>query len=507
MQGLFLGGIYDNLGLRQGIWKDLDENFWDQAQIIQRGQYFNSKKIGRWKIINKNQIIGGGQYDDYRQKIGKWSELYRNFFSHSSSMCDIIHEGEYKDGKKIGYWIILAMNQEIGGGLYNDLGLKNGLWVEFSSGLQNSSQFIYKGNYLNGLKQGQWNTYFRDPFFYKKFELIGGGRYDNNGFKDGLWIDINESFHKYKDQVHIFFRLNQFTYNGEYKNNKQHGRWYIMYKKQRGQQFNQIGGGSFNQYGMKDGIWVEFADWYASESLVMFRGEYQNSQKFGRWDIRFKYGNFYDYQLIGGGTYDINGLKQGQWIDMNEHSYTLNSLITYNGEYKDNVKQGFWKTMFWSYLTMANFEQSGGGSFNQCGMKDGKWIELHPQFSLYTQIIHIGDYRNGQKCGKWDTCILETKSNKFEKIGGGWYDLDGVKYGIWVDLIDKATIFSSITFRGGYINGKKSGNWIIMHRDQNFNYIQIGGGSFDQNGFKNGIWIELGGDYYKYVRKIRDFQG
>ncbi|CAD8120896.1 unnamed protein product [Paramecium sonneborni] len=492
MSGLPLGGIYDYLGLKQGIWRELDENFGDYSQISQYGCYRNSIKVGKWKIIFKNEIIGGGYYNQIGQKIGKWVEIHQNYFSKNRSLCDIKHIGEYQKGIKIGCWLNSSKNQQIGGGLYNLMGYKNGKWFEQSHNFEKDTQIIWNGIYENGKKTGLWNNFFRN-YLFNKLEQIGGGEYDNNGIKNGQWSDITNYC--------------SFIYNGVYKNCQKYGHWDIMYKKQGRDKYVQVGGGSFNNNGIKDGIWIELSEQYfkqgqyniillKSGSLITYKGEYLNGNKRNRWNILFKH-EWRDYfDQIGGGSYDIKGLKQGQWIDLDKDSKSFSSLITYNGEYLDGIKQGFWKIMCWFFNQNANFEQKGGGAFNQQGIKDGKWIELVSNFSEINQITYIGDYIHGKKCGKWDIQIIDPKSKKLKKIGGGWFDVNGIKYGIWEDLTEQATLYSQVTFKGEYINGKKQGNWTIHFRDEKFNYFQIGGGSYDQNGMKYGLWIDLNDDFH-----------
>ncbi|CAD8197268.1 unnamed protein product [Paramecium pentaurelia] len=491
MEGLPFGGFYDKQGLKQGIWKDLDEQFQDYAQITFCGEYKDSKRIGRWDIIFNNKIIGGGYYDENGQKSRKWVELHQNYLSKSLYYCNIFHIGEYSEGNKVGYWLEFEINRQMGGGLYNQNGLKNGNWMELCEYFEKQSQVKYNGNYENGKKLGIWQILFKDPYKNRKFKSIGGGNYNINGLKEGEWIDISEQFNV----------SHQITYNGQYKNSKRQGHWDIMYKEEGSNLFEQIGGGSFDMNGMKDGIWVELSNQYFKGMLITFKGEYKNGQKCGNWDIFLK--NIYadDEEFIGGGLYDMMGLKSGYWIELNQDSQKSN-LITLNGEYISGIKHGDWATMLQTFLLPNKFQQIGGGSFNQFGMKDGKWIEINSNFSIRNQIIQTGNYKNGKKCGKWDRLIKNPQSKMFEKIGGGQFDVNGIKYGLWVEMDDEANLYNCITNKGEYINGKKSGNWIISHSDQNLKFKKIGGGQYDKNGMKDGKWIDIINDFKQCNQEI-----
>ncbi|CAD8145673.1 unnamed protein product [Paramecium pentaurelia] len=121
------GGQYDDKvekvdSIKIGKWIELFDGFSNISQVIYNGEYINGKQVGRWDILyrKKNDIpfkmIGGGQYDEnlYKVdsiKIGVWIELSETFYKYSQ----IIYNGEYKNGKKVGKWvkIDLMANEQI----------------------------------------------------------------------------------------------------------------------------------------------------------------------------------------------------------------------------------------------------------------------------------------------------------------------------------------------------------------------------------------------------------
>ncbi|CAD8130917.1 unnamed protein product [Paramecium sonneborni] len=64
-----------------------------------------------------------------------------------------------------------------------------------------------------------------------------------------------------------------------------------------------------------------------SDSQVIYKGEYKNSKKYGSWDIYYQkqYGNYKNEQMLlqiikhysGGGSFDDENLKNGKWIELN----------------------------------------------------------------------------------------------------------------------------------------------------------------------------------------------
>ncbi|CAD8213279.1 unnamed protein product [Paramecium pentaurelia] len=98
------GGLYKQ-DQKDGKWIDLNDSVWNQNQIVYNGEYKNGNKIGLWNILYKSKdsnykIIGGGQYDENGQKNGRWIDLNNVFWNKS----EVIYHGQYKNGLKIGKW-------------------------------------------------------------------------------------------------------------------------------------------------------------------------------------------------------------------------------------------------------------------------------------------------------------------------------------------------------------------------------------------------------------------
>ncbi|CAD8068156.1 unnamed protein product [Paramecium sonneborni] len=104
----------------------------------------------------------------------------------------------------------------------------------------------------------------------------------------------------------------------------------------------------------------------------------------------------------------------------------------------------------------------------------------------------------GKKEGKWDIMCCKEEEQEYVQIGGGSYDNHEGEKKIgeldqWFDVPNK-----QITYCGEYnVKGIKVGRWDIVCEG-----IQIGGGSFEeQNQKKIGSWIELDEKYYN-LRKL-----
>ncbi|CAD8151626.1 unnamed protein product [Paramecium pentaurelia] len=462
------------------------------------GQYGeNLKKVGDWMAIWKGQKlknVGGKYYTQKKEKKQGFGQI------------PVYKVGEYVDDQRRGKWKYLYKDYEVGGGNYEQKGIKNEDWIELSKSFQTYKQVINNGKYKNGKKIGMWVECLRMNG-QKSFKVIGEGYYDNEGkeLKIGSWVELIDLGILKKSQI---------TFNGQYNNGQKIGRWNILSSDKFYDLKKKIGGGWYDERGLKNGKLVEFDDHSDSykiinyclntKSQITYCGKYKNGQKVGLWNLYWNDGK--EQELIGGGCYEIKqgGLKNGKWIETSDN-FEKFQQITYNGVYKDGKKIGKWD-IFWRELLENDFHLIGGGSYNEIelGKKEGKWKELSVTFSKQCQIIFDGEYKNNQKIGRWNT-YFRRKEEQDNLIGGGDYNYEnGLKQGKWIDLFDNFREDCLVTYNGEYKNGQRVGKWDIYYREtlgENQEQMQEiikqlkqrGGGSYDlkEGGIKNGIWIEL----------------
>ncbi|CAD8116046.1 unnamed protein product [Paramecium sonneborni] len=410
-----VGGYQEN-EIKQGLWKELFQQYSNQAKVYEIGEYQMDNRCGRWIHIQEEKKIAGGYYDEKGQKQGKWFDMSVDFNINSQ----VIYNGQYNAGKKVGLWDTYfdckGKNQIIkdnwktgsGGGVYQkESSIKIGIWIELRDGFYENSQIIYKGEYSkNGQKIGRWDTLYRKN---EDYEIIGGGQYDENcSIKTGKWIEISDNFEYYS----------QVSSQGEYKNGEKIGRWDIFYK--ISDEFKLIGGGQYDEEGsIKFGRWNELSDIFHLDSQVIYQGEYnKNGNKIGRWDILFR--GKEEFELIGGGQYDEgSSIKIGEWIELND-SFSISSQVIYKGWYNKNGKKvGRWDILF---RRCNKYEQIGGGYYDEENyMKIGHWIELYNKFQNEWEITYTGEYnKNGKKVGKW--LEIDIERNKKSIIRSINYD-------------------------------------------------------------------------------------
>ncbi|CAD8198457.1 unnamed protein product [Paramecium octaurelia] len=343
------GGSYDERGycIKIGKWVELSAKFCSKWLVTFKGEYKNGKKLvdGILHYLElRCKIFGGGQYDEEGQqkKIGKWIELNDEF-------CDqfyVTNQGEYNNDHKVGKWNITIYsksnrNECAGGGCYDQKGdgIKIGKWIELCDDFNKNRQIIYKGKYQNGQKAGKW-----DIFFVQKCgdeerkKKIGGGSYDDkgDGSKIGKWIELCDGFNIDK----------QITYKGKYQYGQKVGLWDVIFNHRYGENEKKIKIGErlYDEKGdgYKIGKWIEICDQFKKDRQIIYKGEYKNERKIGRWGtflLDIQANQFY----IGGGSYDEggNGIKIGNWIELDDdYSYSCQEI--YTGDYKNGIKVGIW---------------------------------------------------------------------------------------------------------------------------------------------------------------------
>ncbi|CAD8130739.1 unnamed protein product [Paramecium sonneborni] len=293
----------------------------------------NEQKIGNWNAFWKGESLQyvGGLYCIRGKKQNKWVELIKNSRNQGYQV------GRYQNDMKIGKWEYIYKDIQIGGGNYNGFGIKNGKWIELSENFQLSSQVIYIGDLRNGKKSGQWDIYYKKPNEFSHYELIGGGVYDVKNQKNGLWIELSEGF----------YSESQVIYKGQYKNGKKVGKWDIFYQKFESKRTDElIGGGIYSQQNQKDGKWLEESHSFFSNSQVIYRGQYDQGNKIGRWIIEQRLDENKPFKQIGGGSYDKENHKTGAWIELKDE-FNNDSSVTYYGEYLNDKKIGKWEIFAW----------------------------------------------------------------------------------------------------------------------------------------------------------------
>ncbi|CAD8128890.1 unnamed protein product [Paramecium sonneborni] len=510
-----LGGKCDEFGYKIGGWIEPCDTYCSQYQITISGTYEKKgQRIGQWIYWYEQERIGGGHYDEIGRKTGEWCEIHRSYDQHHK----VIIIGEYNKGLKKGKWLVLDDNHIIGEGFYNENGQKIGKWTGVSESFQYYMQLIFDGEYKNGLRIGKWLTFYMGKTVCSQYtkqnqNVIGGGFYNQFGLKEGLWVEFFEGGYKYRAS---------FTIAGEYKNGlknggggyygekgKKFGKWIEITENgnfslipqvgvyRQGVKFGQfdtfflminkkIGGGRYNEIGLKSGNWIEQHDQNAEYKIITHNGEYKQGKKIGYWGTTIN--DHEQIEKIRGGFYNNQGQKIGQWIDLvNENNDELMLII---GCYKDEEKNGQFDTFIKS-KNSTKTQKIGGGYYNK-GNKVGKWIEIRETQRNLDQ-IHVGRYSEGTNIGIWETQSNYLKARQI--IGFGYYNKFGIKEGKWIEPC-RFSYRIRLVYMGQYSKGIKIGSWQFQFQHSNGEIIIM-----DSGNYKDGIKMENGMKQHKVMEQ------
>lgn len=221
-------------------------------------EYNEEGKISKsWVYVQGIKLEEGGYIDERGRKQGHWKAFYAD--------GSLKHEGDYRDGERTGNWIYYYPDgkveqkgrfsydkpEDTWTWLYPDGstwkeeefagGLEDGLSVEYDS----SGAIIAKGEYIEGLKEGEW--------FYEVGDHREVGEYFE-GERVGEW-------------VHTYTDIDQTQFRGSYETGKENG--FHIYFYPNGQ-VKRRGNYSF---GLSTGMW----EYYTEDGLRYLTIEYNKA--------------------------------------------------------------------------------------------------------------------------------------------------------------------------------------------------------------------------------------
>ena len=180
-------GIIDKEGKKQGKWK----TYYLTGELKSEGSYSNAFKKGKWVFYFRNgSIEQEGFYDAAGRYTGKWKWYYENgkilrteefrkgledgYLEEFDIIGNFITKGEYIDGEKEGEWFY-ELNDHKEEGKYR-YGQRNGYW-EFN---YPNGKPSFEGNYVDGQPEGTHKYYYESGILEREENY-------SYGLKDGKW--------------------------------------------------------------------------------------------------------------------------------------------------------------------------------------------------------------------------------------------------------------------------------------------------------------------------------
>jgi len=219
----------------------------------------------------------------------------------------------------------------------NERNLKVGFWKE------RNGELTTRGNYVNGLKDGTWETYLSD-------ELIFRVETYNNGRRDGITLQ--------------FDRKGKTTNVEHYKNNQLHGSVFI---------YNPFSNKLLKMQEYDNGMLTGLFRSYYDDGKIQEEAFYKENQKHGpsKWFNR-------DGRLIAIYNY-YNGSFEGTQRTFYENDTTATIV-----KYVDNKQEGDYKEYY------RNGKPKLTGTY-LTGIKEGAWTE----YDETGKAVNVVKYKNG----------------------------------------------------------------------------------------------------------------
>ena len=238
-----------------------------------------SKKLIMIKFCKKLQKHWKIDIDDYKRVSGKYIKFEEDgtITEYIINSNIVIFKGEYLNGKRNGKGIEYFQNNKIKfEGEYLN-GKKNGIGKEY-----NKKGLVYEGEYLDGKKHGKAKEYDKYKNLIYEGEYFNGKKhgqgkeYNKNGIYEVEYLNGEKISEKYiskiKKQNEIkkeYYKNEKLKFEGEYLNGNRNG---------KGKEYDTFGillyeGEYLN--GMRNGKGIE----YNENCKYAFKGEYLNGRR------------------------------------------------------------------------------------------------------------------------------------------------------------------------------------------------------------------------------------
>lgn len=403
---LISSGRY-NEGKKSGYWK----NYSVTKVLTSEGAYYNDEKVGEWKYYydnySKSSPDGKKSIDepfskklfliesyDNGKKNGK--EIRYSYLEDIEKPCDTV---KYKNSNPLDTCHELRFSKVLETAYYKNDQLHGPFEYKDSTG-----KTLFKGNFVNGKKEGEWiDSYEQTDFGNKLYQIFQKGEY-KNGKREGLWLEyIDENF------VYIKYNYENGKLNGETEEFKRNGQ--IKEEKL-------FENGKLKTLNVYDSIGRSVVRTYEilqdnASSIICKRIDIDNNGKLSQeYFLNVGEGinhNYFEVMFIlktGKLSNGTDGYKEGEF----KYS-TLDEKPIVIGNYKNNNKTGLWKYYYYDIDVLRTEEYSNNTLINEYFTKisDGKPFSGH-----FTQ-----SYNNGKK--KFDIKVekglRDGKSKYFNEQG------------------------------------------------------------------------------------------
>jgi antitoxin component YwqK of YwqJK toxin-antitoxin module len=436
-------GMFKN-GKPEGYWK----TYYVTGIKRSEGKYTNFKLDSIWLFYDQT----GDTTEKISYLFDKKNGYYFKYKKDQSAGLYVWSKELYAGGRKEGTGYVYFPDGKIQQTITYNAGKREGL----------SKEYDRYGNVITLME-------YNNDFLVSRQKI---NRSDNNGMKQGEWIDFYPNGSKKSEKT--------------YKNDQLHG-YYKEYDTRGVLVLTMLyDNGSIVKSNVEDQPDIEIVNRYDSDNKLFYSGPFRNNVPVG---VHREYGkdgkvtNAFIYNdnglLLSEGIVDDAGRYNGKWKDLYPDGKTLAE-----GAYTDNRRTGLWKF----YSQSGKTEQTG---FYNNGRPDGLWKWYYEngailreeeyfqgerdgsyiEYSLNGDIIGQGQFSDGERNGEW-------KFKSGDNIEEGKYII-GLKDGLWKSWYSDGTL----RFKGNYVQGNPDGQHLYYFENGKIKEEQ-----FYKNGIRQKTW-------------------
>lgn len=342
---------------------------------------------------NENQIREVYHLRDTLDHIlhGEYMSFYMN--------GNMEKKGNYDEGLPEGQWEYYYENGKLKMQGELEAGDPNDFWIYY---FENGKKKM-EGKVVGDRREGDWLIYYQNGVVKRKGAFV-------DGMRRGLWfyyyedeilkgkVDFFENRGKYTE----YYRSGNIRAKGMKFGTKNHNKWVYYY-----QNGAKLAKGSFNK-GKKNGEW----NYYHPNEQISSVGKYLNGKATQEWKYYHPNGT-----LQSSGSFD-EGQKQGEW-----------SLFGANGKLKGKGNFDKGSGTYLEYHDNGKLKVKG---FMSNGVNQGKWLYYYPTGQKEGECGFING--SGQYTGYYQNGVLKIKGRiERDKKVGTWdmYDKTGVLSGLY----------------------------------------------------------------------------
>jgi antitoxin component YwqK of YwqJK toxin-antitoxin module len=427
--------------------------YYPNGNISSEGFMKDGKPDGYWK----NYYEDGTLMSEGNRLFFELDSVW-NFYNPDGYLSSSI---TYRNGEKNGYTYIYDFYYTKDSAKIYYLKSKELYYLDSREGLSyyydKNENLKYSYTYKHNKRNGNGKEYDKNGLvitlytYYNGYqiEVIRINRSDNNGLKQGKWIDFYTNGNKKTEATYTNDKLNgvykeydlagnvileKHYFNGELFVPKEEE---IVLKAEVKRSFYPDGKLQFEGAFYKDipvGIHREYDEngkikinkEYTDEGILLGEGFFdENGKRTGKWRLFDPYYNYY----YGEGNYK-NGLKEGKWI-----FYYTDGNVEQEGIYSEDVPDREW---IWYYPE--------GTKKREESYLLGKLEGQYKEYDRNESVITTGEYFDDAMIGEWISDIGDLKIT-------GAYDYN-VKTGEWKQFYNEN---NKKAFVGSYVSGDASG--------------------------------------------------